>query len=79
MQVKVEKVTVVETEDCIKLDPPLDLYTVELKTDPREGTVGGVWCETFGSELELVRFMRGVEAGRAMSGYMEPLRWEVPR
>lgn len=70
MNVKIEKKTVREV-DGIRLGVPLELWEIELKAG------NGVWYEVFGSELEVRRFMRGVEAGYAMSGNYT-LKYEIP-
>lgn len=77
MKVDIRKRGVCRATDGAWLDPAIEVFEVELHTDPSEGTVPGVWRETFGSRQEVERFMRGVEAGRAMSGHAG-LQYEIP-
>lgn len=45
-------------------DPPLEYYHVTLKNKL------GIWTETMGSRQDLVKFLRGVEAGAGMCGHL---------
>lgn len=76
MNIDIKKKTVGLDDDGQKLDPPIELYTISLTLPSVSG--GIVWSETFGSKLEVMRFMRGVEAGRAMAGDLSPLRFYIP-
>ncbi len=53
---------VVITRHQVALDPPIDVFNVELKSED------SVWSETWGSEDQLRAFLRGIKAGCGMIG-----------
>jgi hypothetical protein len=85
VEIKKHEIRTVHTQDdegqplVITLETPGEIYVVTLVNPPEGDKVGGTWDETFGSRSEVERFMRGVQAGRAMSGQMMPLNYEIPR
>lgn len=56
----------------LSLDPSIDVFNVVLENE------GSSWNESFGSEAELLAFLRGVKAGCGMLGVYIPYS-EIPR
>jgi len=59
------------TRHRVELDPPIEVFNVELTKK------GGCWMETWGSKDQLQAFLKGIEAGLGIVGFI--IFWpEIP-